>query len=282
MKKDAFYFSHDSNSKDDPKIMLLIDELGLEGYGIFWVLIEELRNQKDYKYPMKLVRVLARRYNTTQAKMETVVSNYELFQFTEDEFFYSDSLMERMQFLDEKRKRRQVAGAKGGKKTQQLKLNSSNASSNATSNTSSTTTSNDKASKVNIKKVKESKVNVNKESKVINEIAYPSFSEFKDYALMKGKKVDIEIDLKKLELKFDSWAENNWINGFGKKIKSWKMTLSNSLTYLEVDLKKSNFSENSEQSNYSKAKGVVEEVIEIYNNSPMATPERIDHFAPEK
>ena len=42
MSKDAYYFSHDSNAKDDPKCMVLIDQLGLEGYGIFWVLIETL------------------------------------------------------------------------------------------------------------------------------------------------------------------------------------------------------------------------------------------------
>ena len=36
-KKDAYYFSHYSNAKDDFKCMLLIEELGLEGYGIFWI-----------------------------------------------------------------------------------------------------------------------------------------------------------------------------------------------------------------------------------------------------
>ena len=34
-KKDAYYFSHDANAQDDPKCMLLIDQMGLEGYGIF-------------------------------------------------------------------------------------------------------------------------------------------------------------------------------------------------------------------------------------------------------
>ena len=46
MKKDAYYFPHDSNATEDPKMMLLIDELGMEGYGIFWMLLEALRNQK--------------------------------------------------------------------------------------------------------------------------------------------------------------------------------------------------------------------------------------------
>jgi hypothetical protein len=45
MAKDAYYFSHDSNSQDDPKCMMLIDQLGMEGYGIFWALIEKLRNE---------------------------------------------------------------------------------------------------------------------------------------------------------------------------------------------------------------------------------------------
>ena len=40
MSKDAYYFTHDSNAKDDPKCALLIDQLGMEGYGIYWMLIE--------------------------------------------------------------------------------------------------------------------------------------------------------------------------------------------------------------------------------------------------
>jgi len=42
MAKDAYYFSHDSNSQDDPKCMILIDQLGMEGYGIFWACVEKM------------------------------------------------------------------------------------------------------------------------------------------------------------------------------------------------------------------------------------------------
>jgi hypothetical protein len=69
MAKDAYYFSHDSNAKDDPKCVLLIEQLGLEGYGIFWMLIETLRDQPGYKYPIALISALARRYNTTAEKV---------------------------------------------------------------------------------------------------------------------------------------------------------------------------------------------------------------------
>lgn len=114
MAKDAFWFSHDSNAKEDPKIMILIDQLGLEGYGMFWVLVETLRDQPDYKYPLELVPVLARRYLTSGEKMMTVVKNYNLFQFDEENKFFSFSLINRMQHLEDMREKRILAGIKSG------------------------------------------------------------------------------------------------------------------------------------------------------------------------
>lgn len=96
MKKDAYYFSHDSNAKDDPKCMLLIEQLGLEGYGIFWVLVEILRDQSSNSYPINLLPAIARRYNTTHEKIKTVVFNYGLFIVEDDNIFYSESLNRRM------------------------------------------------------------------------------------------------------------------------------------------------------------------------------------------
>jgi len=40
MKKEAYYFSLDSNARDDPKILQLRMEMGWEGYGLFWAIIE--------------------------------------------------------------------------------------------------------------------------------------------------------------------------------------------------------------------------------------------------
>ena len=94
--KDSYYFPHDSNAKDDPKCMELIEQLGLEGYGIYWVLIETLRDQSNYSYPIKLIPALARRYTTSKEKMAAVVYNYDLFQVDNDEFFLSPSLCRRM------------------------------------------------------------------------------------------------------------------------------------------------------------------------------------------
>ena len=72
-KKDAYYFSHDSNAQDDPKCMILIDQLGMEGYGIFWALIERLRNEKDYTLPINLANAFAKRWQTSKEKVEAVI-----------------------------------------------------------------------------------------------------------------------------------------------------------------------------------------------------------------
>jgi hypothetical protein len=112
--KDAYYFPHDSNAKDDPKCIQLIEEQGVEGYGIFWILIETLRSQTDYMAPIAILSGLARRYNTTADKMKNVVLKYDLFTVTEDDkFFYSEAFMRRMEMIDAKRKKLSEAGKKG-------------------------------------------------------------------------------------------------------------------------------------------------------------------------
>ena len=121
-KKETCYFSHDANAKDDFKIMLLIEELGLEGYGIFWVLIETLREQQNYKYPIRLLSVLARKYNTTLVKLEVVVKNYHLFQIEDDCFFYSSSLNRRMQKMEEAIEQRVIAGKISAAKRKQKQI----------------------------------------------------------------------------------------------------------------------------------------------------------------
>jgi hypothetical protein len=116
MSKDAFYFKHDSNAKDDPKCVLLIEQLGMEGYGIFWILIETLRDQPDYKYPVALLPALARRYNTTLEKVKTVVWNYGLFVVQDDVTFFSQSLIIRMQPLEQQREQARIAGLKSAER----------------------------------------------------------------------------------------------------------------------------------------------------------------------
>lgn len=154
--KDAYYFSHDANAKDDPKCVMLIEQLGLEGYGIFWVLIETLRDQPGYKYPISLIPALARRYNTTAQKVEAVVRGYNLFEIIDNEFFFSNSLNNRMQHLEYKRQIAIEAGKISAQKRKQKLLNECSTDVQPTFNQRSTS------------KVKESKGNKSKDIKEIN------------------------------------------------------------------------------------------------------------------
>jgi hypothetical protein len=121
MKNDTYYFSHDSNAKDDPKCVMLIEQLGCEGYGIFWILIETLRSQPDFKYPFNLVGALARRYNTSGEKMTTVIKMYGLFQ-VEDDMFFSLRLMRAMEEYNAKKLRYIKAGSSGGQASVKKRL----------------------------------------------------------------------------------------------------------------------------------------------------------------
>lgn len=61
------------------------------------------------------------------------------------------------------------------------------------------------------------------------DIQIPEWVEFLNYATSKKPNV-CELSLK---LKYDSWLENNWVNGKGNPIKNWKSTLLNTLPYIK-------------------------------------------------
>lgn len=76
MAIDAYYFSHDSNAKDDPKCVLLIEQLGLEGYGIYWVLIEMLSSEVDHKLKVNEIQG----FGITPELISDLIKEYKLFE----------------------------------------------------------------------------------------------------------------------------------------------------------------------------------------------------------
>jgi len=206
--KDAYYFSHDANSQDDPKCMLLIDQLGMEGYGIFWGLIEKLRAEKDYKLPLLVCGSFARRWGTSKEKVEAVVLNYSLFIIENKEFFYSERLKMSMELKSLK-----------AKESISKRWNNTNVLPSYTNEIRNDTI-----------KVKESKV---KESKRIIKPIRPDYFEFESYALQKEPLLNKQA----LKLKYDSWIENGWKTGLNKPILNWKSTLLNTIPHLKNDTK---------------------------------------------
>lgn len=110
------YFSHDSNARDDEKILAMRIDLGWEAYGLYWALIEMLRDASDYMLKANF-KVLAFSLHTTPDLLQQIISNYGLFSFTEDgESFFSHSLTKRMEEKEiVSKKRRASAGNRWGK-----------------------------------------------------------------------------------------------------------------------------------------------------------------------
>jgi hypothetical protein len=113
MKKEAYYFSHDANSRNDVKLLKVRRQLGAEGYAIYFMLIEVLREQTGYKLPISAIPDLAYDFDVSEEKVKTVVSSYELFCIEENEFF-STRLLKSMEEYNSRRTKYIEAGRKGG------------------------------------------------------------------------------------------------------------------------------------------------------------------------
>lgn len=146
MQKEAYYFPHFSNARHDRKIRRLRKELGIEGYGIYFMLLETLRDQHDLMYPIEDCDLLVEEFGTSDAKIKTVISNYQLFDFDEEGKFFSPKMLVYLEPYFKMKEQRREAGLKSAAKRQL----------------------NDRSTTVEQSKVKESKVNEikEKESKV--------------------------------------------------------------------------------------------------------------------
>ncbi|MFD2704195.1 Lin1244/Lin1753 domain-containing protein [Salibacterium lacus] len=119
--KEAYYFSHDQNARRDPKILAMRSDYGSEGYGRYWMIIEMLSEQEDYKlkHAKWVTNAIAMELlcdaNSAEQFLNDCVNEYELLQ-SDGEFFWSDSLIRRMEVKEEKRQKKVEAGKKGAEK----------------------------------------------------------------------------------------------------------------------------------------------------------------------
>ncbi|SNR95976.1 protein of unknown function [Anaerovirgula multivorans] len=119
--KEAYYFSHDSNARHDPKILAMRSVYGSEGYGWYWMIVELLREQENYKLKLNkhIYNALAMQMQCTaeqaQCYINDCINDFELFA-SDDNFLWSNSLLKRMQVKEQKsEKARKAAEARWNK-----------------------------------------------------------------------------------------------------------------------------------------------------------------------
>jgi hypothetical protein len=110
------YFPHDSNARGDEKLIALRIKHDWAGYGIYWALIEKLRDASGYKLAANY-DVIAYDLRADQELIRSIICDFGLFCFTDDKkFFFSESLLHRMSKRDEKLKKMSEAGRRGNEK----------------------------------------------------------------------------------------------------------------------------------------------------------------------
>jgi hypothetical protein len=110
--KETYYFSHDCNARNDVKILKLRRNLGMEGYGIYWAIIEMLREDPNYTLQIKYIDEIAFSLSVKSEIFNSVINDFELFTI-DDECFYSERLMRSMEKYQNIKNNKSNAGKKG-------------------------------------------------------------------------------------------------------------------------------------------------------------------------
>ena len=105
------WFSHDSNARNSKKLIRLRQKHGAEGYGVYWMLIERLREEEGYTSDLDY-DMIAFDLRVDQGLIKSVVEDFGLFEVSPDNrSFTAHGLAERMELRDAK----SAAGKKGAK-----------------------------------------------------------------------------------------------------------------------------------------------------------------------
>ena len=115
-KQLSSYFPHDSNARNDERLVNVRMKHGPAGYGVYFMLVERLREDPEY---MSVVdyNLIAFDLRIDASLAKSIIRDFGLFAFTVDtergECFYSESLRQRMARKDEITAKRKAASAIG-------------------------------------------------------------------------------------------------------------------------------------------------------------------------
>jgi len=226
MSKDTYWFRHDSNARNDVRLVKLRRVAGLEGVGLFWCLIEMLREAKNYELPLTAIDDIAYDLRVDESVFGAIFDS-ELLQ-KGDTFFYSISLLNRMSEYDKVKEKRRLAGAKGGKaKASKVVASASDivASAKQDSSKSVAKVKQSLANRVELNRVEESRVDSNIIDNTKNtpnpsrgkRFVPPSLDDVKCYCLERRNSVDYQNFI-------DFYSSNGWKVG-KNKMKDWKASV---------------------------------------------------------
>ena len=78
--KDAYYFPHDSNARNDQRIVKLRMKHGIMGYGVYFGMIEILRETKNYLLQDSDIQSVAFDLRVDPEIVKDIINSFELFE----------------------------------------------------------------------------------------------------------------------------------------------------------------------------------------------------------
>ena len=246
-EKEAFYFTHDYNARNDVKMQEMMMDMGCEGIGIYWCIVEMLY-ENGGKLPLAYTKNIAwsLHLDTNESdvvmqnscnvnanamqddanacanvmqkkscgnKVEKIIFNYDLFK-NDGEFFWSESVLIRLEKRKSIVEKRKNAAAKRWKSNdkeveqKQCKSNANAVQSECTSN----------AIKGKERKGKEIKYNNIKERENTKRFSPPSIEEVKKFIDENGYSTDAAEFVNFYEAK-------DWFIG-KNKMKNWRAAVA--------------------------------------------------------
>jgi hypothetical protein len=91
------HFPHYLNARNDRKIRKGRLQLGIEFYAIYFMILEVLAEQKDFRYPLADIDILADDFGTSIQKIQLVITQYDLFEIDPVEQFFSPAQVKALQ-----------------------------------------------------------------------------------------------------------------------------------------------------------------------------------------
>lgn len=113
MAKTCNYFSHDAGARNDSRILRLRMKLGAAGYGIYFMILERMREEDSYELSCDY-SVIAYDLHEDEDTVRAVIEDFGLFEFSQDSSerrFWSESFKRRMDKVDSISRKRAEAVA---------------------------------------------------------------------------------------------------------------------------------------------------------------------------
>lgn len=125
-QKESYYFPHDYNAVNDPKVMGLLNQFGAVGYGVYWRLIEMLHEDRNHKLPFEqyIYISVSITMKLTPKEIEEIIyaciNPYRLFD-ADGVLFWSERVLRNIAIREEIIKAKSKAGKESARKRKEEK-----------------------------------------------------------------------------------------------------------------------------------------------------------------